>query len=84
MTEKENESSLHIISTFSFCNTFSFFLAVLYFASPIKESTNKKNPKMHFAHPKILTKVNLAPLSALHEALLPPFIVVTFKNLYED
>lgn len=57
---------------------FSFFLAVLYFASPIKESTNKKIPKMHFAHPKILPKVNLAPLSALHEALLSPFIVVTF------
>lgn len=78
MTEKETESSLNIISTFYFCNTFSLFLAVLDFASPSTESTNKKIPKMHFARLKILTKVNLAPPSALHEALLPPFIVVTF------
>lgn len=61
MTEKKNESFLHIISIFSFCNTFSFFLAFLFFASSSKESTNKKSTKMHFAHPKILTKINLAP-----------------------
>lgn len=78
MTEKDSESSLHIVSIPSFCNAFALFLAFLFFSSPSKESTNKKSAKMHYTHHKILTKGNLAPPSALHEAFLPPFTVVTF------